>query len=147
MMANGYYAPFYRGGYFNTNPPAPAMQQSFSQMPQQMPEAPYQQYQAPAQVGSDLLWVLNESEATSYPVAPGATVTLWDKNDPVIYVKSVDASGMPSIRILEFTERLPQGRSAPATPAYVGIEEFNVLKSELSALSERVNALGIDKEI
>lgn len=136
-MANGYYAPFYRGSYFNPNPPAAVPYQ-------QMPEAPQfqNQYQAPPAVQntSDLIWVLNESEATSYPVVPGATVTLWDKNDPVIYVKSVDASGMPSMRILEFTERLPQGRAPQSAPDYVKAEEFNALKAKLNELSERVNA-------
>lgn len=141
MMPNGYYAPFYRGGYFNTNPPAP---QSFQPAPQQMPEVQYQapfQQSAPVQNQSDLLWVLNESEATSYPVVPGATVTLWDKNDPVIYVKSVDAQGMPSMRILEFKERAPQSRGGQNAPGFVKVDEFNALRDELAVLSDKVRAL------
>lgn len=139
-MANGYYAPFYRGGYFNVNPPTPQIPDASAQYQQQMP--PYgMQGAAPT---SDLIWVLNENEASSYPVMPGNTVTLWDKNTPTIYIKSVNAQGVPSMEILDFKKR-PQ--NAPQTPQsafsgeegkYVGADVFAALRAEFDELKAKV---------
>ena len=106
-MAYGNYAPFYRGGYFNP--------MQTSQMPNMAENQGQfsQPYQVPMQTNiapmtpptNDMIWVLNENEATSYPVAPNNSVVLWDKSNPTIYVKSVNMNGMPSMRILDFKER------------------------------------------
>ncbi len=85
------------------------------QQPMQMPQQPIQQM-PPTQMpvaNNDFLWVLGEVEAVSFPVAPNNTVTLWDKNQPTIYIKSANAQGVPSMRILDFTERAV---NAPKTP-------------------------------
>ena len=60
----------------------------------------YQQQQ-PQQTG--LIWVQGEAAAKSYLVAPGTTVALWDSEEKTIYLKSADASGMPSMKILNYT--------------------------------------------
>lgn len=52
-----------------------------------------------------LKWVQGEAAAKSYPIAPGNTVDLWDSEAQVIYLKSADASGMPSMKILDYTIR------------------------------------------
>lgn len=109
-MAYGNYAPFYRGGYFNPmqTPTIPQMAENQNQFAQPY-QQPMQTNPTPmpiqTQQTNDMIWVLNENEATSYPVAPNNSVVLWDKNNPTIYVKSVNAQGMPSMRILDFTER------------------------------------------
>jgi hypothetical protein len=89
---------------------------------------------------NDMIWVLGEVEATSYPVAPNNTVTLWDKNTPTIYIKSANAQGVPSMRILDFTERT-QGAQNNATQhqcgcagKYVPIDEFNAMRENIEAL-------------
>ena len=106
-----------------------------------------QQTPMQTQPTNDFLWVLNENEATSYPVAPNNTVTLWDKNLPTIYIKSVNAQGIPSMRILDFTER---ASSAPKTPStatfdspnnFVTIDSFNALEAKFSALEGKVDEL------
>lgn len=109
-MAYGNYAPFYRGGYFNPmqNTPMPNMVENQNQFTQPY-QTPVQTAPAPMpiqpQQTNEMIWVLNENEATSYPVAPNNSVVLWDKNNPTIYIKSVNANGMPSMRVLDFTER------------------------------------------
>ena len=106
-----YYAPYQRQmqGYYN--PIVPQEQPNFQQ-PQ------YQQASAmpPAiQPGdTDMIWVLGENEASSYLVAPGRTVTMWDKNRDTIYLKSMSRQGVPSMRIFDYTERMPA--NAPKTP-------------------------------
>ena len=90
-----YYAPFYRPTYYD-----PVQQSQMGQynpqyqqpMPQPMQNA---QMPMPGQSTSDFLWVLNENEATSYPVAPNNTVILWDSWDssnecPVYYFEKME---------------------------------------------------------
>ena len=140
-----YYAPFYRPTYYDPvqqNPMGQFNQQFQQPMGQPMQQAPMQ-----TQPTNDFLWVLNENEATSYPVAPNNTVTLWDKNLPTIYIKSVNAQGVPSMRVLDFVERTA---TSPATPAgttfnlpnnFVTIDSFNALKGDVEALRGKLGEL------
>ena len=66
---------------------------------------PYQPYYQPYQQQSGMLWVSNEQEAYTYPVAPNAAVALWDSSRPTVYIKQADASGRPTVKILDYTER------------------------------------------
>ena len=52
-----------------------------------------------------LIWVQGEAGAKSYMVAPNQTVVLWDSEAQVVYLKSADATGMPSIKTLDYTIR------------------------------------------
>ena len=142
-----YYAPFYRPTYYE-----PVQQNQMGQFNQQFqpPIAqPMQNAQTPMQTQptDDFLWVLNENEATSYPVAPNSTVTLWDKNLPTIYIKSVNAQGVPSMRILDFTERSAAANKTPSMPSFdsknnfVTIDSFNALEAKFSELESKVDEL------
>lgn len=142
-----YYAPLYRPTYYE-----PAQQNPMGQFNQQFQQPipqPMQNAQMPmqGQPTNDFLWVLNENEATSYPVAPNNTVTLWDKNLPTIYIKSVNAQGVPSMRILDFTERSAAATKTPSMPSFdsknnfVTIDSFNVLEAKFSALESKVDEL------
>lgn len=140
-----YYAPFYRPTYYDPVQPNPMGQfnQQYQQpMPQQM--QPIQTAQQPT---NDFLWVLNENEATSYPVAPNNTVTLWDKNLPTVYIKSVNAQGVPSMRVLDFVERTSTNPTPPAGTAFnspnnfVTIDSFNALKGDVEALRVKLDEL------
>ena len=144
-MAYPYYAPFYRPTYYEQgqNPNMGQFNQQYQQpMPQQM--QPAQTVQQPT---NDFLWVLNENEATSYPVAPNNTVTLWDKNLPTIYIKSVNAQGVPSMRVLDFVERTattptpPVGTAFNSPNNFVTIDSFNALKDDVEALRGKLDEL------
>lgn len=143
-----YYAPFYRPTYYDQMQPNPNMNQ-FNQQFQPPVAQPMQNAQMPMQTqpANDFLWVLNENEATSYPVSPNNTVTLWDKNLPTIYIKSVNAQGVPSMRILDFTERLVNAHKTPSTATFnsnnnfVTIDSFNALEAKFSALESKVDEL------
>lgn len=80
-----YNQPYYNGGYFPQyqNGAVPdILNQYKGQYQQQIMQQPMvQQMQTPTQT-NDMIWVLNENEATSYPVAPNNSVVLWDKNAP-----------------------------------------------------------------
>ena len=142
-----YYSPFYRPTYYDPAQQSP-MGQFNQQFQQPMPQT-MQNSQMPmqGQPTNDFLWVLNENEATSYPVAPNNTVTLWDKNLPTIYIKSVNAQGVPSMRILDFTERSATASKTPSVPSFnsnnnfVTIDSFNALEAKFSALESKVDEL------
>lgn len=142
-----YYAPFYRPTYYD-----PVQQNQMGQYnPQyQQPMAqPMQSAQMPmqGQPTNDFLWVLNENEATSYPVAPNNTVILWDKNLPTVYIKSVNAQGVPSMRVLDFTERTATAQKQPVSGPFgsannfVTLDSFNALEAKFAALEGKVDEL------
>lgn len=142
-----YYAPFYRPTYYDQVQQNPMGQ--FNQQYQQPMAQPMQNAQMPmqGQPTSDFLWVLNENEATSYPVAPNNTVILWDKNLPTVYIKSVNAQGVPSMRILDFTERTATAPKTPSVPSFnstsnfVTLDSFNALKGDVEALRGKLDEL------
>lgn len=95
----------------------------------------FPQPQYPHVANNGIIWVQGEAGAKSYLVAPNNTVQLWDSENNVIYLKSADASGMPSMRILDYTirENTPQeaGNSLKNASAYVTKEEFEKFKEQL----------------
>ena len=68
----------------------------------QMPQQPVQ---PSMNQNNGIIWVQGEAGAKSYLVAPNSTVQLWDSESQVIYLKSADSTGMPSIKILDYTIR------------------------------------------
>ena len=142
-----YYAPFYRPTYYDPVQQNPMGQ--FNQQFQQPMGQPMQNAQTPipGQPTSEFLWVLNENEATSYPVAPNNTVILWDKNLPTVYIKSVNAQGVPSMRVLDFTERTATAAKQPVSGLFgsannfVTLDSFNALEAKFAALEGKVEEL------
>ena len=140
-MAYGNYTPM--GGYYQ-----PPQQNFYAQTaPADMLaqyKMPYQQAAQPAQNG--FIWVQGEEAAKAYLVAPGNTVTLWDSEKDVIYIKSADASGMPSMRILEYKDIADKAPQKPAEHAcscgdkFVAKEDFEALRGEVERLTKRIEA-------
>lgn len=81
----------------------PQQQQFQQSVPNVQPSI--QQPSQPNNGFNGIIWVQGEAGAKSYLVAPNTTVQLWDSESPVIYLKSADASGMPSIKVLDYTIR------------------------------------------
>lgn len=107
-----------------------------------------QYYSAPApqQPNSSIIWVTGEAGAKSYLVAPNNTVQLWDSERQTIYLKSADASGMPSMRILDYTFRdAPQ--ASQMAQKFAGVDyptrdEFNALKGQIEAIRAELGMNG-----
>lgn len=115
--------------------------------------ASYQQYYQPQpqyQQHNGIIWVQGEAGAKSYLVAPNTTVQLWDSENNVIYLKSADSSGMPSMRVLDYTIRENNAQnglnSLKNDSVYVTKEEFEKFKAEIlgsrkeSKLTEETHA-------
>ena len=85
----------------------------------------------------NIIWVSGEAGARGYPVAPNTTIQLWDSEAQIVYLKSADASGMPSMKILDYTIRdnAVQGNALQKPQidlsGYVTKEEFEKRMSEV----------------
>lgn len=130
----------YKGQYQQMPMQQPIMQQPVQQIPMQNMTQPIPT--------NDMIWVLSEGEAQSYPVAPNNSVILWDKNSDVVYIKSVNAQNVPSFRVLDYKERTAD--NAPKTPAehkctcgdkFVLKKDFQALESEFEALRNELEEL------
>lgn len=83
----------------------------------------------------NIIWVQGEVGAKSYAVAPNTTVQLWDSESQVIYLKSADASGMPSMKILDYTIRdNVSNTQTQITSNYVTQSEFDAFKQEIQKM-------------
>lgn len=105
-------------------------QQYFPQMQPAMPSV----QQNP---NTNIIWCQGIEAAKAYPVAPNTTVQLWDAESQTIFVKSADASGMPSMKVLDYTFRDAQ----TAQNAPLAVQSNNVTPDEFKALQSRVDAL------
>ena len=122
--------------------------QQFNQ-PMQPPVQQMQiQQPTPITMSNDMLWVLNETEATSYPVAPNNSVTLWDKNKDTVYIKSVNMQGVPSMRILDYTERTAENAQKQSEThvcqcgdKFVSLKDFRALQGKIDALEGELEEL------
>lgn len=99
----------------------------YQQYPQ-YPQSMHPMQQAPQQ-GNGLIFVQGENAAKSYIVAPNASVLLLDSEQPIFYIKSADQSGMPSLRVFDYTER----NARPSQPVndYVTRKEWNELLASM----------------
>lgn len=111
-----------------------------AQQTQNVPSVqPTQPQQANQPMTSGIIWVQGEAGAKSYLVAPNTTVQLWDSERQTIYIKSADASGMPSIKTLDYTIReIPQNSVSLASNGdstdFATKDELQVIQKEIEAL-------------
>lgn len=107
------------------------------QNPMQM-QQPTQMVQPQQQSNNGILWVQGEAGAKAWAVAPNQTVTLMDSENPVLYLKSADMSGVPSMRIFDLVER----NNKPSVPSvtapqidmsnYITRKEFDEYKASMT---------------
>ncbi len=97
--------------------------------------------QAPSisnQQNNSLIWVQGMAGAKSYLVAPNNTVQLWDSEAQTIYLKSADASGMPSMKVLDYTIREAETPNTPLqAPSNTPVVEY-ATKDDLTALKGEI---------
>jgi hypothetical protein len=110
------------------------------------PQYQYQTPQVPASQSQQIggrVWVSGEAGAKAFILAPNSSAELWDSEQQTIYLKSADASGIPSMKILDYTIR----SEAPARPSEdahsnkhinVSMEDLNALQGQIDALKDEV---------
>lgn len=116
----------------------PATYQPMYYAPQYQPAQ-----QTQTQQNSSIIWVQGEAGAKSYLVAPNSTVQLWDSEKQTIYLKSADGSGMPSMKVLDYTIRDTTPVNAPvaASAAQGGNSPAYATKADVEALAGQIHAL------
>lgn len=103
------------------------------------------QMQPTQQESPPIIWVQGEAGAKAHMVAPGNSAVLWDSENPYIYIKTADASGMPSMRIIEWKERgstspMQSMTQSPSTQ-YVTVDEYNKLVGVVNELTAKLNGI------
>ena len=140
MAYNNYFPMGYQPMYYpqQTQPIPPAQP-----MPQQSQQTPTQQT-----MNSGIIWVQGEAGAKSYLVAPNTAVQLWDSERQTIYIKSADASGMPSMKVLDYTIRENSVSSGPSpvsmpsnAPAYALKDDVDVLYRQIAELRSVIDGM------
>ena len=84
-----------------------------------------------------LIWVQGEAGAKAYLIVPGSTVMLMDSEAMRFYLKSADASGVPSLRIFEYNE---VSHGVPAVQQLATNEQF-ITRTELEKFTARYDKL------
>lgn len=102
----------------------------------------YQQGSTNVQQNTGITWVQGESAAKSWFVAPNTTTTLWDSESQTIYLKSADASGMPSMKVIDYTVRdaAPQ-QSSVVTTEYATKADVDAVRSQVEDLRNEISGL------
>ena len=69
--------------------------------------------------------------AKAYQMPANSTVALFDNNEDLMYIKTTDGAGFPTIRTFSFSEVVANNNPVPDNVDYVTRDEFNKLKEEL----------------
>ena len=92
-----------------------------------------------------LIWVDGEVGAKAYQLPPNwpanQPIALWDTNDTVIYLKSINPMGMPNYKLegMNSGEKV-SGHAEPDMSEYVRKEDLDKMKHELM---ETIDGLSI----
>lgn len=144
-MTPGYYMPTMYGnaGYPGTSYAQAPMQQSYAV------QQPVVQNQTQNTTG--IIWVDGEVGAKAYQLMPGQVgpVALWDTNDTVIYLKSINQMGMPNpLQKIHYTmeeqqnqSMLPAGTSVNNMGGVSGDSGNYVTKDDLESMKREIREL------
>lgn len=76
-----------------------------------------------------LIRVTGIDGAKAFQMPPNSVVPLFDSDNDILYVKSTDGAGFPTIRTFAFTPLNQE--SAKQNAEFVTVEEFNQFKQEV----------------
>ena len=114
--------------------------------PQYYPQYQQMPTQPAAQQNNGMIWIQGIESAKAFQVAPNSTVVLWDSEQQCCYIKSADASGMPSMRTLDYTIRSEAPRTAQN--ALYGNntdiptrQDLNAMQGQIDALKEQIERI------
>lgn len=104
----------------------------------------YPQFQ---QQNNPIIWIQGIESARAYQTAPNNTVVLFDSDEQVIYIKSADMQGRPSMRILDYTIRSEQPKTAQNALSGNNTqvptrEDISALQSQIDSLKQQIEQLG-----
>lgn len=84
----------------------------------------------PQEQTQNLIRVNGMDGAKTYQMTPNSTVALFDSNEDIMYIKTTDGAGFPSIRTFNFVE-ITQNEKSTTNQDYISRQEFEEFKKEL----------------
>ena len=125
----------------NTYPAQPQFApQNGNYVPQTQP-----QQQQPAQVNTNKIYVTGIEGAKAKQLPPNSDFILLDNDKPLLYRKTVDATGKMEIKTFKISE-YTETESAPATQAldmsqFVSVDEFKGMQNEMKRIKKTIDGL------
>ena len=90
---------------------------------------------------NSMVWVQGEAGAKAYVLPPNTTLPLWDSEAQVIYIKSVDISGKPTMTILDYVDRNAPTEVDSVQTEYATKEQVEMLNSQFTAINDKLAML------
>lgn len=90
-------------------------------------------YQQNMQPVNGLVSVTGIDGAKAYQLPPNSKMPLFDESEDILYLKTTDAAGYPTVKAFRF-EPIEQQAAGYQTGDYVTRDEFNELLERLSAI-------------
>ena len=121
---------------------------AYNNMQYGLPNYYYPNYQLqqtqPVQNNQGIIWVTGEAGAKAYLVAPNTTVQLWDSESQTIFVKSADASGMPSMKVLEYKIKgnTPESSINERRGEFATKEDIYALQNKYAEIERKIAEIG-----
>lgn len=84
----------------------------------------------PQEQTQNLIRVNGIDGAKTYQMPANSTVALFDCNEDIMYIKTTDGAGFPSIRTFNFAE-ITQNEKSSGGQDYISRQEFEEFKKEL----------------
>ena len=84
----------------------------------------------PQEQTQNLIRVNGIDGAKTYQMPANSTVALFDCNEDIMYIKTTDGAGFPSIRTFNFAE-ITQNEKSSSSQDYISRQEFEEFKKEL----------------
>lgn len=108
---------------------------AMQQVPQYQNTYTPQITQAPQQPVDNLIRVTGLDGAKAYQLPANSSIALFDANDDVMYIKTTDGAGFPSIRAFRFSP-IEAVQPEPVVTDYVQRSEFDALAEQVRRLAD-----------
>ena len=105
-----------------------------------------QTQQQPPQMNTNKIYVTSIDDARARQLPPNSDFIFLDNDKPLLYRKTVDATGKMEIKafkISEYTETEAAPASAPAVDMsqFVSVEEFKTVQTEMGRIKRTIDSL------
>ena len=119
---------------------------AYTGFPATYPQTYQQSYPQYQQQNNPMIWIQGIEAAKAYQTAPNSTVVLFDSDEQVIYLKSADMQGRPSMRILDYTIRSEAPKTAQNALAGNNVDiptrdDIKALQGQIDALKQQIGAM------
>ena len=142
MYQTPYNAPYsgFNPSQGNYTAQAPYAPQNGNYAPQTQP-----QQQQPAQINTNKIYVTGIEGAKAKQLPPNSDFILLDNDKPLLYRKTVDATGKMEIKTFKISE-YTETEAAPATQAvdmsqFVSVDEFKGVQNEIKRIKKNIDVL------